>query len=37
MENINAQYGVVLEESASELTQGGWRGISIEGDKFPRP
>lgn len=29
MENINTQYGVVLEASASELTQG-WSGFGSE-------
>lgn len=31
MENINTQFGVVLEVSASELTQGGYGGPIQEG------
>lgn len=31
MENINTQYGFILEISASELTQGMRRGRTLEG------
>ena len=30
MENINSQYGVVLEARASELTQGHQSGVRME-------
>ena len=36
MNNINIQFGVVLEESASALTQGHF-GIGGEGRFKPRP
>ncbi len=34
MENINTQYGVVLEASASELTQGMRSGGKIEQNRM---
>lgn len=36
IENINIQYGVILEETASSLTQGHF-GIGGEGHFKPRP